>query len=158
MDELRDKLAPLYRRLTPAQDRCPSPERLARLVAGTVWPWQRRRLVHHLAVCSDCADDCRTLLAARDGLSLSLGVENENAPAPLAVGVATAAALGMFVLTAALVFERDFTDSAPRFESDTIFASNFDPTDGEARPDAASGDVLFTSDFDGDGPETTTGS
>ncbi|MDT8449862.1 MAG: hypothetical protein RQ847_06775 [Wenzhouxiangellaceae bacterium] len=153
MNELRGKLMPLHRRATAAPESCPAAERLARLAAGSVWPWQRSRLVRHLGECSDCADDYRTLLAARDGLSAALGLDAGKAPASLASGVATAAALGLVVLAAALVFEPDGHRAAPGFDThsdaDTIFASNFGLTEGDGRPDSAPGDVLFRSDFDG---------
>lgn len=149
MNEFTEKLMSLHRRATPGAERCPAAERLARLAAGSVWPWQRSRLVRHLGECSDCADDYRTLLAARDGLSAELGLDAGKAPASLASGVATAAALGLVVLVAAVVFEPNGHQSAPRFETDTIFASNFGLAEAERRSDAATGDVLFRSDFDG---------
>jgi hypothetical protein len=143
-----DRLKQLYRQRSAAST-CPAPGSLSDLAAGRAWPWQRRRLVRHLADCSACADDYRTLLAARPGLSTALaGFEPERVgPAGwLRPSRALAAAVGALALGVVLVGQWD-DDAAPAPQSGELFASEFEPAApaGDAAPSA---DRLFRSDFD----------
>jgi len=157
MDNETRAMAGIYQATTQDRRCCPESGSLARLAAGQAWPWQRRRLAAHLAGCAHCADEYRTLLAARDGLRDALGLTpggataGDRLPRLVPAGVA---AVAVAALSAALVFNTDPENRPhPAPAADTIFASNFDPKPAPVDPEGAgrrdpSGDVLFRSDFD----------
>jgi hypothetical protein len=144
-NEPTDNLSPLYRR-SATRSACPSAERLAALAAGHAWPWQRRRVVAHLAGCADCADDFRALLLARPGLQSALadaGAESARvSPTVRAGGALLAAAVGVLALGVVLFDGR----SAPAPEPGVLFASQFEPRPGSESA-ASKDDQLFGSDF-----------
>jgi len=145
-DELR-KLSRMYRQMTGDRCDCPASAKLARLATGRAWPWQRRGLRAHLADCSACTAEYRTVLAARDGLDQALG-SAARTPGPAGRLALLGTAASVAVVGLVLVSLSGDPAGAPASATDTIFASNFDPhvTDRGAE---ATRETLFRSDFDG---------
>ena len=160
MTEKTDHLSELHRRTTSPSTPCPDSDHLAALAAGEAWPWRRRRITRHLSECPHCADEYRTVLAARDGLRDALGAAGPgSARSWLSALIPAGAAAGLAaVLIVALSPnpQSGSTPDAPRIASapasDTLFASNFD--NGHPAAESTS-DTLFQSDFGGPGSPST---
>lgn len=154
MKAFQDRYSPMFRDATREAEYCPPSESLADLAAGRAWPWRRRRLVGHLARCSDCADDYRVLTAARGGLVTALegqGHAGEGLAAGwLRPGLFAAAALVVVGLSVSVMIETDAP--APVVERGVLFASEFERGRSEPRRDARP-EHLFTSDFGEPGGE-----
>lgn len=150
MDSKTRELSQDYRRNVRPPDACPESADLAELAGGRPWPWQRRRLVNHLASCPHCASDFQTLLAMRGGLHDALGAprpgERSRVGWLAAFGTAGACAA---VLVAVLLLPQGMERNAPvSTESDLLFASDFAPGTRQ-RAD----ETLFSGDFDGPGSD-----
>ena len=144
-DNRTDNLGPLYRRMTGSSECLPA-DALVDVAAGRAWPWQRRRVVAHLAECPHCADDYRAVRGVRDDM---LGALDELAPAsrrglpPVWGGAAFAAAAALVaVLGVSVLIDRD--TAGPAADEPVLFAAEFEP----AEPRHAAGETLFSSDFD----------
>ncbi len=160
MDNETRELARLYRRTSKAAGSCPDSAALAHVAGGTAWPWQQRRVTTHIAECRHCADEVRTLLAARDGLRDALDLAPHAIPGnnwlrgPAAAGVAAVAVVAIVASIAVTQAPEPHTPTAAAVASagaDTIFASSFGNDAGQAAAGTESRrpDVLFRSDFDG---------
>lgn len=154
MNDQIDHLSKLHRRTATPSTPCPDSDHLAALAAGEAWPWRRRRITRHLAECPHCADEYRTVLAARGGLREALGVA-ERGPARSWLGalIPAGAAAGLAAVLIVALSPNPQSGSTPDAQriasapaSDTLFASNFD--NGHHAAESQS-DTLFQSDFGG---------
>ena len=161
MKDFQDRYSPMFREATRGAthdaERCPSPDSLAALAAGRAWPWQRRRLVEHLSVCSDCTGDYRVLATARAGLVTALEGQGHAGEGLAAGGLRpalfAAAALVVVALSVSVMVQTDAP--APVVERGVLFASEFEHGPRESRRHAQP-EQLFTSDFgepDGQGAQ-----
>lgn len=151
MDETTRRLSRLYRRTARPQANCPSSSQLASLAQGSAWPWQRRKISSHLAECSHCSGEFRSILAIREGLHDALHADNGHSRSRsgwmTAFGTAGACAA---LLAAVLLLPQGQELSAPAgTQSDLLFASDFTPSSSSS-PD----DTLFRGDFDGERADT----
>lgn len=160
MDNETRRLARLYRSSERTNSSCPDGSALARLADGSTWPWQRRRISAHLSECAHCADDYRTLLAARDGLRRALDLPERPAASsrtggagwqPLlapAVGAAVAVvAVASVVMIAPGPESSGTPEQVAGTANDTIFVSDFDAGTDPASDSGTGSDMLFRSDF-----------
>jgi len=149
MKDFQDRYSAMFRRAGREADPCPSGESLADLAAGRAWPWQRRRLADHLGRCSDCADDYRVLVMARDGLLDALGTPRESrdpaglSPVWLRSGFAAAALAGVAALGIAVLLETG--GPGPWNAEETMAANGVESSPGE--PGAGDDERLFKSSF-----------
>lgn len=157
MKDFQDRHSTMFRDATRDAEHCPPADSLANLAAGRTWPWQRRRLVEHLAHCSDCADDYRVLTSARGGLVTALEGQAHSGDAVAAgwlrTGLIGAAALVVVALSVSVLVQTDAP--TPASGHGVLFASEFErgpyTVQRQALPER-----LFTSDFgepDGDGSQ-----
>lgn len=147
MNDQTDGLIRLYRK-TAESGTCPPAEMLTEVAAGRAWPWQRRRLVNHLAQCPCCADDYRAVRNVRDDMLATLD-DVADTPrrglSPIWGGAAFAAAAALVVaLGVAVLVDHDTV--SPSADDTLLFAAEFEPAD--TRHDPA--ETLFRSDFDND--------
>lgn len=144
-----------WRRARLTDGPCPPSARIAALAVGRVWPWQRRRLVDHLATCPACAADYRVLDTARDGLQSALQSHEAAPRAGAAFGRFgfAAAALVAVVVGGFLLSNDPGTIRTPgqpgagTATPDAIFSSAFEPGERPASNTEGDSDTLFRSDF-----------
>lgn len=149
MKDFQDQYSPMFRDATRGDaGHCPSAGSLADLAAGRAWPWQRRRLVKHVAHCSDCADDYRVLTTARGGLITALDGQGHAGDGLMAGWLRSGLAAAALVTVAVSVSLMVQTENpVPGTENGALFVSQFEPGARTPQQRLAESDTLFASDF-----------